>query len=73
MLFCHLRILFLSKLTVSEISFMEAFSVSNGLDPDQDQHSVGPDLDPTCLQMLSAIDKSPVAGKELTCVLNMQT
>ena len=33
-------------------------TVSNGLDPDQDQHSVGPDLGPTCLQMLSADDKS---------------
>ena len=32
--------------------------MSNGLDPDQDQHSVGPDLGPNCLQMLSADDKS---------------
>ena len=29
-------------------------SVSNGLDPDQDQHFVGPDLGPNCLQSLSA-------------------
>ena len=28
------------------------------LDPDQDRHSVGPDLDPNCLQRLSADDKS---------------
>ena len=27
-------------------------SVSNGLDPDQDGHSVGPDLGPNCLQRL---------------------
>ena len=27
---------------------------SNSLDPDQAQHSVGPDLDPNCLQKLSA-------------------
>ena len=31
---------------------------SNNLDPDQDRHSVGPDLDPKCLQCLSAEDKS---------------
>ena len=33
--------------------------VSNGLDPDQDRRSVGPDLDQICLQMLS-IDASKV-------------
>ena len=33
-------------------------SVSNSLDPDQDQHSVGPDLGPNCLQRLSADDTS---------------
>ena len=32
--------------------------IFDGLDPDQDQHSVGPDLGPNCLQMLSADDKS---------------
>ena len=32
-------------------------SVSNGLDPDQDRHSVGPDLGPNCLQRSSADDK----------------
>ena len=32
--------------------------MSNSLDPDQDRHSVGPDLDPKCLQRLSAEDKS---------------
>ena len=31
--------------------------VSNSLDPDQAQHYVGPDLDPSCLQV--------IAGKEL--------
>ena len=33
--------------------------MSNGLDPDQDQHSFGPDLGPNCLQRISADDKSP--------------
>ena len=28
--------------------------MSNNLDPDQDQHSVEPDLGPNCLQGLSA-------------------
>ena len=31
-------------------SFRNTIRVSNGLDPDQDRHSVGPDLDPNCLQ-----------------------
>ena len=30
----------------------------HSLDPDQDRHSVGPDLDPNCLLKLSADDKS---------------
>ena len=32
--------------------------MSNTLDADQAQHSVGPDMGPNCLQWLSAIDKS---------------
>ena len=39
--------------------------MSNGLDPDQDRHSVGPDLGPNCLQRLSAENKLPLARKEL--------
>ena len=40
--------------------------MSNSLDPDQVQHLVGPDLDPNCLQRLSADDKScHKSGKEL--------
>ena len=34
--------------------------MSNGLDPDQDRHSIGPDLGPNCLQRLSADDKSRI-------------
>ena len=34
------------------------FEVSNGLDPDLNQGSVGPDLGPNCLQMLSEDYKS---------------
>ena len=32
--------------------------MSNSLKPDQDRHSVGPDLSPNCLQRLSEDDKS---------------
>ena len=32
--------------------------MSNSLDPDQDQHSVGPNLGPNCLQRLSAYNKN---------------
>ena len=40
--------------------------MSNGLDPDQDLCSVGPDLGPNCLQALSADDKKwTLARKEL--------
>ena len=30
--------------------FRSTIRVSNGLNPDQDQHIVGPDLGPNCLQ-----------------------
>ena len=49
---------FFSKLTFFKHSFRNAIRVSNGLDPDQDQRSVGPDLGPNCLQRSSADDKS---------------
>ena len=46
--------LVLSKLAFSKNSIRNTIRVSNGLDPDQDRCSVGPDLDPNCLQRLSA-------------------
>ena len=36
-----------------------------GLDPNQDKHSVGPDLGLNCLQKLSADDKLLLSRKEL--------
>ena len=42
---------FFSKLLLKNIS--RTLSVSNGLDPDQDRHSIGPDL--MNLQRLSAV------------------
>ena len=49
---------YFSKLIFKTNSFRNTISVSNGLDPDQDRHSVGPDLGPNCLQRSSADDKS---------------
>ena len=46
------------KLIFSKDSFRNIIRVSNGLDPDQNWQSVGPDLGPNCLQRLSADDKS---------------
>ena len=37
----------------------------NSLDPDQDRHSVGPDLGPNCLQRLSADDELPVKAMNI--------
>ena len=39
-------------------SFRNTIRVSNGLDPDQDQRSVCPVLDPDCLKRFSADDRS---------------
>ena len=47
---------FFSKLTFSKNSFRYTVKMSNGLDPDQDRRSVGPDPGPNCLQRLSADD-----------------
>ena len=49
-------IFFSHLLTFSKLTFRNTFRVSNSLDPDQAQHSVGPDLGPNCLQR-SEIDK----------------
>ena len=47
----------LVKMSFSKKCFRNTIRVSNGLDPDQDRHSVGPDLGPNCFQRLSADDK----------------
>ena len=49
---------FFSKSTFSKNSFRSSIRVSNGLDPDQNGHSVGPDLGPNCLQRVSTDDKN---------------
>ena len=45
-------------ITFKKKSFRNTIRVSNGLDQDHDQYSVGPDLGPNCLQSLSADYKS---------------
>ena len=43
----------------SKLTFLNtSFRMSNGLDPDQDRRSVGPDLCSNCLQRLSADNTS---------------
>ena len=51
---------------------MNAIRESSGFDPDQDRHSVGPDLGPNCLQRLSADinQELPLARKELKYIKN---
>ena len=49
---------FFFKINFTKNSFRNTIRVSNGLDPDQDRHFVGPDLGPNYLQRLSADDKS---------------
>ena len=47
-----------AKLSFSKNSFRDTIRKSNPIDPDQDGRSVGPNLDPNCLQRLSADDES---------------
>ena len=49
---------FNSKLFQKILSGILTIRVTNSLDPDQDRHSVGPDLGPNFLQGLSAGDES---------------
>ena len=45
---------------------MNTIRVSNGLGPDQDRRSVGPDLGPNCLQKLLAEDKTKELNYKIT-------
>ena len=48
------------QINVSKNSFRSTITLtmSNGLDRNQDRHSICPDLGPSCMQKLSADDKS---------------
>ena len=65
--FCMLGKLFMLLLSSADFfqknTFRNTIRVPNGLDPDQDLCTNGPDLGPNCLQRLSADDKS-AASKE---------
>ena len=53
---------------------MKTIKVANGLDPDQDRHSVGPDLGPNYLQKLSAnaqVKVSEVIVKNYPCEFSL--
>ena len=56
-----------SKLTFTKNFFQEHYyiKVSNGLDPDQDQHFVCPDLGPNFLQRLSTDDRVTVSKERV--------
>ena len=45
--------------------------MSNGLDPDQDGHSVGPDVGPNCLQRFPADDQQGKSKRVTLYVLDM--
>ena len=55
----------------SELFFSKhSCRVSNTLDPDQDRHNLGPDLDPKLfVTVISRRQKSPLAGKESTLTM----
>ena len=46
-------------------TFTWCITATIGLNPNQDKHSVGPDLGLSCLQRLSADDKLSLARKDL--------
>ena len=48
------RLLTFFKINFFKNPIKNTIRLSNSLDPDQGQHSVGPDLGPDCLQRLSA-------------------
>ena len=54
---------FFSKSTFLRNSSRNTIKVSNCLNPDQAQHFDGPDLDPDCLQRLSADNTSRIRVK----------
>ena len=65
--FCCQLLTFSKIIFFIEFFHRDTIIVSNGLNPDQDPRKVGPDLDPNCLQRLSADDKeSPLVWKERT-------
>ena len=50
------RLLTFFKINFKKKSFTSTIRLSNGLDPDEERPSVGPDLGPNCLQRISEDD-----------------
>ena len=69
--FCCRLLTFLKNQLFQKNYFRSTFSVSNGLDQDQDRHSVSLDLGPNCLQRLPADDFSSLARKELNRIADL--
>ena len=70
--------LLLTLLTFQKKSFRNTIRVTNSLDADQDQRSVGTDLAPNCWQRLSAEDKKftemySLLGNAVSSVNTMRT
>ena len=51
------------KIDFSKKSFRNTIRVSKGLGPDQDRHSVGPDLGPNCLQTTKVATSKEIVKK----------
>ena len=64
---------FFFKINFFKKKFKNTIRVSNGFDPDQDLHFVGPDLGPNCSQRLSAEDRWPLARKKLKLIRYSKT
>ena len=68
MIYCRLLVCFQNKLFFQK-DLTGTLSVSNGLDTDHNRHFVGSDLNPNCLQKLSADDKKMLVGAKLCRLL----
>ena len=58
------RLLTFSKLIFPKYTFSNTIRVSNSLDPDQDWHSLGPDMGPNSLQFFFQQTTKVAASKE---------
>ena len=67
MMFCHL--LFFQN-HFFENSFRNLTRVSNSLDPDQDQHSAGPDLGPNCLKDYQQMTKVATSQERVNVLVH---
>ena len=62
--------LLFSKLSFSKNSFSNTIRVSNGSDPDQDRHTVGPDLVQTVSKGYQQTTKVATSKERVKCMYN---